>query len=129
MVLQLQIAFSLNDGGELLSFCLTPANGDDRDPQTIKTLVKNLFGKLFADKSYISSSLFEMLFNDGIHLVTGIRSNMKNKLMNFYDKIMLRKRSVIETINDELKNICEVEHSRHRSLHNFVMNLISALGA
>jgi hypothetical protein len=118
-----------NDKGELLSFCLTPGNVDDRDPQTLNTLTKKLFGKLFGDKGYISSALFEILFNNGIHLVTGIKSNMKNRLMSFYDKIMLRKRSIIETINDELKNICEVEHTRHRSMHNFVMNLISALAA
>ena len=54
---------------------------------------------------------------------------MKNGLMSLYDKILLRKRSVIETINDQLKNICEIEHSRHRAMHNFVMNLISALVA
>jgi hypothetical protein len=118
-----------NDKGELLSFCLTPENVDDRDPQVLKTLTKKLFGKLFGDKGYISASLFEMIFNNGIHLVTGIKSNMKNRLMSFYVRIMLRKRSVMETINDELKNICEVEHTRHRSMHNFVMNLISALAA
>ncbi|MDR1120649.1 MAG: IS982 family transposase, partial [Dysgonamonadaceae bacterium] len=118
-----------NDRGELLSFCLTPGNIDDRDPQTVRTLTKTLFGKIFGDKGYISASLFEMLFNDGIHLVTGIKCNMKNRLMGLRDKILLRKRSVIETINDELKNICDVEHSRHRSLHNFIMNLIAALGA
>jgi len=118
-----------NDKGELLSFCLTPANVDDRNPEVLKTLTKRLFGKLFGDKGYISASLFETLFNDGIHLVTGIRSNMKNGLMSLYDKILLRKRSVIETINDQLKNICEIEHSRHRAMHNFVMNLISALVA
>jgi hypothetical protein len=118
-----------NDKGELLPFCLTPGNVDDRDPQTLKTLTKNLFGKLFGDRDYISASLFEMLFNDGIHLVTGIKSNMKNRLMSFHDRILLRKRSVIETVNDELKNICEVEHTRHRSMHNFIMNLISALAA
>jgi len=118
-----------NDKGELLSFCLTPANVDDRNPQTMKTLTKKLFGKLFGDKGYISAALFEMLFDKGIHLVTGIRSNMKNRLMSFYDRIMLRKRSIIETINDELKNICEIEHSRHRSMHNFIMNLIAALAA
>ena len=118
-----------NDKGELLSFCLTPGNVDDRDPRTLKTLTKKLFGKLFGDKGYISASLFEILFNNGIHLVTGIRNNMKNRLMSFYDRIMLRKRSVIETINDELKNICEVEHTRHRAMHNFVMNLIAALAA
>ena len=94
-----------------------------------KTLTKKLFGKLFGDKGYISSTLFETLFNNGIHLVTGIKSNMKNRLMSFYDRIMLRKRSIIETINDELKNICEIEHTRHRSLHNFIMNLIAALAA
>jgi hypothetical protein len=70
-----------------------------------------------------------MLFNSGLHIVTGIRSNMKNRPMSFHDRILLRKRSVIETINDELKNICEVEHSRHRAVHNFIMNLISALAA
>jgi len=118
-----------NDKGELLSFCLTPGNVDDRDPQTLKTLTKTLFGKLFGDKGYISSSLFETLFNNGVHLVTGIKNNMKNRLMSFYDRIMLRKRSIIETINDELKNICEIEHTRHRALHNFVMNLISAIAA
>ena len=80
-------------------------------------------------KGYISSSLFETLFDNGVHLVTGMKNNMKNRLMSLYDKIMLRKRSVIETINDQLKNICEVEHSRHRAVHNFVMNLISALAA
>jgi hypothetical protein len=70
-----------------------------------------------------------MLLDDGVHLVTGIKRNMKNRLMPLYDRIMLRKRSVIETINAELKNICDVEHSRHRSMHNFIMNLIAALGA
>jgi hypothetical protein len=71
----------------------------------------------------------ETLFNNGIHLVTGIKSNMKNCLMPFYDRIMLRKRSIIETINDLLKNIGNIEHSRHRSVNNFFMNLIAALGA
>jgi hypothetical protein len=118
-----------NDKGELLSFCLTPGNVDDRNPETIKTLTKQLFGKLFGDKGYISQSLFESLFNEGIHLVTGIRNNMKNRLTPLMDRILLRKRSVIETINDELKNICDIEHSRHSSIHNFIMNLIAALGA
>jgi len=124
-----KLHFVCNEKGEILSFCLTPGNIDDRDPKTIQTLTKKLFGKLFADKGYISQPLFEMLFNDGIHIVTGIRSNMKNRLMPLLDRIMLRKRSVIETINDELKNICDVEHSRHRSIHNFIINLIAALAA
>jgi hypothetical protein len=120
-----KLHFICNDKGEILSFCLTPGNIYDRDPKTIQTLTK----KLFADRGYISQTLFEMLFNDGVRLVTGITSNMKNCLMPFCDKIMLRKRYVIETINDHLKNICNVEHARYRSIHNFIMNLIAALGA
>jgi hypothetical protein len=102
---------------------------DDRNPQTLKTLTKKLFGKLFGDRGYISASLFKMLFDNGILLVTGIKSNMKNRLMPLYDRILLRKRSVIETVNDELKNVCDIEHTRHRSVNNFIMNLIAALGA
>ncbi len=84
-----------NDRVELLSFCLALGNVDDRDSKTIQTLTKDLFGKLFGDKGYISASLFETLFDNGIHLVIGIRSNMKNKLTNSYDKILLRKHSII----------------------------------
>ena len=88
-----------------------------------------LQGKLFADKGYISQKLFDSLFEEGIQLVTGLRVNMKNKLMPFYDKMMLRKRYIIETINDLLKNTAQIVHSRHRSVANFIINIISALGA
>ena len=67
------------------------------------------------------------LFNDGVHLITHIKNNMKNSLMTMRDKILLRKRSVIETVNDELKNMCQIEHSRHRSVGNFLTNLIAGL--
>jgi len=70
-----------------------------------------------------------MLFEDGIHLVTGIRANMKNKLMPMWDKVMLRKRCIIETINDMLKNTAQLVHSRHRSVNNFIMSMIAALAA
>ena len=118
-----------NDKGELLNFCLTKGNVGDRNTNVFNVLSKDLFGKLYGDKGYISASLFELLFNDGIHLVTGIRSNMKNHLMSLRDRILLRKRSVIETINDELKNICQIEHSRHRGTANFIINMIAGLSA
>ena len=89
--------------------------------------MEKIKGKLYGDKGYISSKLTQLLFVDGIQLITGIRDKMKNCLMELKDKILLRKRSVIETINDELKNICQVEHSRHRSFENFISNLISGL--
>src|SRR5690606_31449027 len=82
---------------------------------------------LYGDKGYLSKELTNILFVNGLHLVTSIRNNMKNVLMEMKDKIMLRKRSVIETINDELKNMCQVEHSRHRSFGNFLTNLLSGL--
>ena len=75
------------------------------------------------------SRLFADLFADGIHRVTGIKANMKNRLMPLWDKIMLRKPYVIECINDALKNTETPVHSRHHSINNFIMNLVSALGA
>ncbi len=91
------------------------------------SFLNNIFGKLFADKGYIGQKLFEQLSLDGIQLISGLKRNMNNCLMSVNDKILLRKRSIIETINDELKNICQVEHSRHRSFGNFLTNLISGL--
>jgi hypothetical protein len=119
----------VNDMGEILNFAISPANVDDRDLRVINPMCREIFGKLYGDKGYISAALTEMLFNDGLHLITGIKNNMKNQLMSMSDKIMLRKRSVIETINDELKNSCQVEHSRHRSPVNFLINMLAALSA
>ncbi len=117
----------INDKGEIIEFVITPGNIDDREPLKDANFIKKIYGKLFADKGYVSKPLFEELFFNGIQLITGIRNNMKNQLMNMSDKIMLRKRSVIETVNDELKNICQVEHSRHRGIVNFMTNMISGL--
>lgn len=117
----------INDMGEILSFAVTQANVDDREPLKNEGFLKQVFGKLFGDKGYISEKLRQLLFVDGIQLITSIRNNMKNCLMTMSDKILLRKRSVIETVNDELKNICQIEHSRHRSPGNFLTNLVSGI--
>ena len=124
-----KLHLACNDRGEIIAFVLTGANVSDKNPEVFKVLAKRLYGKLFADKGYISQKLFDFLFEDGIQLVTGLRVNMKNKLMPFYDRMMLRKRYIIETINDMLKNKAQIVHSRHRSVSNFIMNLISALRA
>ena len=116
-----------NDKGEILDFMLTPGNVDDREPLKDKNFHNRVFGKLFGDKGYISKDLFEQMFVDGVHLVTKIRKNMKNCLMLMNDKIMLRKRVIIESINDFLKNECNIEHTRHRSFNNFVTNMLSSL--
>jgi len=117
----------INDKGEVLNFVITQGNIDDREPLKNERFVDVVKGKLYGDKGYLSKELTQLLFIDGIQLITSIRSNMKNCLMELKDKILLRKRSVIETVNDELKNICQVEHSRHRSFENFITNLISGL--
>ena len=87
----------------------------------------NIKGKLCADKEYIGQTLFEILFLNGIQLVTKVKNNMKNLLMSIADKILLRKRALIETVNEELKNIAQIEHSRHRSFNNFIANSLSAI--
>ena len=118
-----------NDRGEIITFCLTPANVDDRDLGVWKVLSKELYGKLFADRGYISQKLFDYLFPDGIQVITGLKGNMKNKLMPLWDKLELRKRYVIELINDQLKNKANLVHSRHRSINGVLINLVSAMGA
>ncbi len=115
-----------NDRGELLNLSLTPGNMDDRKP--VPKMVRKLFGKLFADKGYISKKLSEELLRTfNVQLISGIRSNMKNVLMPLMDKLLLRKRAIVETIIDQLKNISQIEHSRHRSPINFLVNLLCGL--
>jgi hypothetical protein len=123
----LKMHFIINDMGEIIDFVLTPGHVNDRDPLSGTNLLKKIYGKLFGDKGYISQSLFEKLFIDGIHLITKLRKNMKNSLIHLSDKILLRKRAIIETVYDELKNICQIEHTRHRSQEGFIVNLISGL--
>lgn len=117
----------VNDQGELLNVYITKGNTDDREP--IPKMTKFIWGKLFGDKGYISQPLTDHLREQGIQLITPIKKNMKPKLMTLFDKIMLRKRSIIETINDQLKNISQIEHSRHRSINNFMVNLVAGLVA
>ena len=99
----------INDKGEILNFMFTPGNVDDREPLKQTKFQKNIKGKLCADKGYIGQTLFENLFLNGIQLITKVKNNMKNSLMSIADKILLRKRALIETVNDELKNIAQIE--------------------
>ena len=118
-----------NECGEILNFCITPGDTDDRKPLENKRFIEELYGKLVGDKGYISKQLFQHLFVDGIQLITKLKNNMKGALMTVSDRLLLRKRSIIETLNDELKNIAQVEHSRHRSMHNFIVNLLAGIAA
>lgn len=115
----------VDDQGEVLAVCLTPGNVEDRKP--VPRLAKKLWGKLCGDRGYLSQRLFEQLFKQGLHLITPIRKNMPNQLMPLTDKLLTRKRSIIETINDQLKNISQIAHTRHRSVTNFLVNLLAGL--
>ena len=117
----------INDKGGILAFQLTPGNVSD--VSMVETLSKDIFGKLFGDKGYISSEVGRNLLKRGLELFTTIRSNMKQKLMSLGDKILLRKRSLIETVNDQLKNISQIEHTRHRSIGNFLVNMLGGIAA
>ena len=115
----------VNDQGELLSFQLTAGNTDDRKP--VPDLTQSISGKLFGDKGYISKALFEELYGKGLKLITRYRKRMNNRLVPLIDRILLRKRAIIESVNDQLKNICQVQHTRHRSVVNFMVNLLGGL--
>lgn len=115
----------VNEHGELLDLRFTAGNIDDRQP--LPDFAKRLFGKLFGDKGYLSKPLQQELWQQDVQLITTVRSNMKPQLLPLVDRLLLRKRFIIETINDQLKNISQIEHTRHRSVHNFVVNLLSGL--
>ena len=116
----------VNDCGELLQVALTPGNTDDRKP--VPNLANALFGQLFADKGYISYALTKQLLTTfGVRLVTPLKRKMKPRLIPWADKLLLHKRAIVETILDQLKNISQIEHSRHRSPTNFLVNLLCGL--
>ena len=116
----------INDRGELLNVQITPGNIDDRKP--VVELLQDLWGKVFADKGYVSQSLAQHLQEKyGVMLMAKHRRNMRNYLMLYQDKLIARKRALIETIIDQLKHISQIEHSRHRSPANFCVNLLCGL--
>jgi transposase len=117
----------INEQGELLSMALTPGQVDDRRP--VRSLVRSLWGKLFGDRGYLGQELFDDLWAQGLQLITKLKRNMKNKLMSLLDKLLLRQRALIECVNDQLKNISQIEHTRHRSAVNGVVNMIAAVVA
>lgn len=116
----------VNECGELLACQITPGNVDDREP--VPALCRRLVGKLIADRGYISQPLFAQLLDTfGVQLITKLRKNMKNRLLPLIDKLLLRKRAIIESVVDQLKNISQIEHTRHRSPVNCFINIIAGL--
>ncbi len=121
----LKLHLVIDTKGNIVNVNLTKGNVNDR--KVVDNLTVDLLGKLFGDKGYISVELFKRLFNRGLQLITGIKKTMRNQLTNLYDKVMLRKRSLIETVFDYLKNKFNIEHTRHRSPTNAFVHIISTL--
>ena len=117
----------INSFGEVVSFLITPGNVSDNNLELGLKLCKGLCGKIFGDKGYISGNLSEHLFEQGLNLITKVRKNMKNKLLSLEDRTLLDKRGVIESVIDILKNICNIEHSRHRSPANAFVSILAGL--
>jgi hypothetical protein len=108
-----------------MSFCLTPGNIDDRKP--MESLFKHLKGIACGDKGYISENKATSLLAQGISFVTKTKANMKKVARSVFEKYLLGQRSIIETVIEQLKSICLIEHSRHRKPDNFLANTLAAL--
>jgi hypothetical protein len=122
-----KLHLAINAKGELLAVRLTPGNTDDRKP--VPEMCEGLFGLLFGDKGYISKDLSKTLAEQGIALITTLKKNMKPVPHTDFEKAVLRRRSLVETVIDELKNLCQIEHTRHRSVANFLVNLMAGIVA
>ena len=123
----LKLHFVINHKGQIMALKITPGNA--ADSTVLDEITRHLAGKLYADKGYIGRELFHKLWRRGLHLITSIRRNMRNYLMPLADKVMLRKRFVIETVLDTLKSEMGLEHSRHRSVINAMVPILSCLVA
>ena len=123
----LKLHFVINHKGQVMALKITP--GNTADSTVLDAITQQLAGKLYTDKGYIGRALFTQLWQRGLHLITSIRRNMRNYLMPLADKVMLRKRFLIETVLDTLKSEMGLEHSRHRSVTNAMVHILSCLVA
>jgi Transposase DDE domain len=122
-----QLHLVINERGELLGLTLTPGHIDDRRP--VAKRVRSLWGKRFGDRGYLGPEWFEQLWTQGLPLITKLKGNRKNKWMPLLDKLLLRKRALIECVHDPWKNVSQMEHTRHRRAAQGIVNLLAAVVA
>ena len=121
-----KLHIAINEKGELLKVVFTA--GDTADVKVLKELCENSWGTVYGDKGYISKEIARELYERfGIKVVTRVRKNMKQKNYTDEEKYFLNRRGLIETVNDQLKNIYHIQHTRHRSSKNYAGNLLSGL--
>lgn len=124
----LKLHLVINELGQIMNYLITPANIADNNDGVLRKLLKGLRGKCYADKGYLSK-LFESFYQQGLHIVTKLRKNMKNQLVDLTDKIRLRQRALIESVNDILMSVLDVDHTRHRSPVNALVHTMGGLVA
>ena len=125
----LKLFLVINAYGEILKCLITPANIADNNLEMMKKVFKNLKGYVFADKGFISQPAFEHFYQAGLKIVTTIRRNMKNKLLSMFEKLCRMKRGVIESVNDLLMTLCDIDHTRHRSPINCIAHAYAGVAA
>lgn len=124
----MKVHIVINHLGEIIAFYISSGNVADNNELVLFKMTKKILGKLFGDKGYIvKPERFQKLYERGIHLITKIRENMQNKLMDFTDKLLLRKRGIIESVGDILKEHLQMEHTRHRSVWSFFLHIFTSL--
>jgi len=123
----LKLHVVINDKGEIISSAITPGNVDDQDLSVIAKVTNGLWGKLFGERGYISKKLFDELWSRGVQIITRIKQNMANKLMPLEDKMLLKKRGVVESVINLLKTFFNLEHTRHRFVFGFFANIFSCI--
>lgn len=124
----MKIHLIINNLGEIVNFVLTAGNVSDNAQIVLDKLFDDVHGKCFGDKGYISK-LFEHYLKQGLQLITRIRKNMKNQPMDWCDKMMLFKRGMIESVNDILMTVFDIDHTRHRSPVNAATHIFGAIVA
>lgn len=117
----------INNKGGIMAIKITKGNAHDLS--AVELMTKGLQGKIFGDKAYISKDMFNKLYSRNLRLCTGIRKDMKNYLFDLEDKMLLRKRSMIESVFNVLKNHMCLEHTRHRSPINFLVHVLACVSA
>jgi hypothetical protein len=123
-----KIHLAVNGSGELINLLLTSGNVADNNHDVMRHMTSNMFGKLFGDKGYILDPQFwQEIYGNGVQIIHGLRKNMKQRLMTIFDKIMLRKRGIIESVFSIFKERMALQYTRARSVYGFICNTISML--
>lgn len=125
----LNIHLIINQIGEVMRVLLTPGNVSDKNCDLLEKLATDLQGLLFGDRGYVSKKAADKLRERGLKLIYKFQKNMKNILMPYQEKILSRKRGIVETVIDLLKNICNIDHTRHRSPLNAITHIFSGVAA